>query len=409
MFKKITPAMFGLALLCFMLPWTTVSCQQQPLMRLSGANMTFGAEYKDSFSGKSEAIPGEKLALFAALALVAGLVGSAAIKRKPEIPSMVCGFAAAACLLALMIKINHDVAKQGEGVLEANFEIGFFLSLLLPLGAGVVNLLEILKPGTAKAETSAGIAEGWPKAKESPAVAPIQRASETKSAAPVSAPPSQPSMQRTSAMKTTVRFAPSKQVVVGAFALLLVVLGAGGYFVYSKKTTAKNPVVDAEPNQSAPEQSSSPEPSGQQAIGQESEKQVVPEAQVKTTPQIETFKTIAPQPANKDAQSNAKPAPQRGVAVANVGNRPSSPEPANRKSTTVPSRPQADPAKLEGDINRSLRSAGLSGIYAEVSDSLSVVLKGSVESDSAKGKAVTIAKSFHGISKVKDMIFVVEN
>lgn len=67
-----------------------------------------------------------------------------------------------------------------------------------------------------------------------------------------------------------------------------------------------------------------------------------------------------------------------------------------------------DPAKIEGELNRALRNAGLRGITAEVSDDFSVTLKGSIGSDDDKNRAFEIAKSFNGIRKVRDRIFVVK-
>jgi predicted RNA-binding Zn-ribbon protein involved in translation (DUF1610 family) len=67
-----------------------------------------------------------------------------------------------------------------------------------------------------------------------------------------------------------------------------------------------------------------------------------------------------------------------------------------------------DPAKLEGDINRTLRNAGLSGVTAVVNDNLEVTLKGSVGSKYEKDRAFEIAKTFKEAKRIKDIIFVVE-
>jgi hypothetical protein len=65
------------------------------------------------------------------------------------------------------------------------------------------------------------------------------------------------------------------------------------------------------------------------------------------------------------------------------------------------------PAKLEGELNRALRNAGIKGITAEVGDDLIVTLKGSTGSTDDKKIAFDIARSFNGIRKVRDRIFVV--
>ena len=74
-----------------------------------------------------------------------------------------------------------------------------------------------------------------------------------------------------------------------------------------------------------------------------------------------------------------------------------------------PPPPPVDKAKLEGDINRALRRSGLMGVSAEVSDDLSVVLKGSTGSAEEKNRAFAIAKSFKKAKGIRDIIFIVEH
>ena len=73
--------------------------------------------------------------------------------------------------------------------------------------------------------------------------------------------------------------------------------------------------------------------------------------------------------------------------------------------------PQAaaiDPAKLEGDINRALRSRDINSITAQVNDDMSLTLKGSA-SAAEKERAMQLARQVRGIRGVKDKIFVVED
>jgi ribosomal protein L40E len=70
--------------------------------------------------------------------------------------------------------------------------------------------------------------------------------------------------------------------------------------------------------------------------------------------------------------------------------------------------PKVDPAKLEGDINRALRNAGLGSVTAEVNDNLEVTLKGSVMSQHEKEKAFEITNRFKEVKRIKDKIFVIQ-
>lgn len=67
-----------------------------------------------------------------------------------------------------------------------------------------------------------------------------------------------------------------------------------------------------------------------------------------------------------------------------------------------------DPAKLEGDINRALRSGGIGGVTAQVGDDFSVTLKGSATSIAEKTHAFQITRQFKGVGATRDRVFVVE-
>lgn len=70
--------------------------------------------------------------------------------------------------------------------------------------------------------------------------------------------------------------------------------------------------------------------------------------------------------------------------------------------------PSRDPARLEGEINRALRSNGLGGITALVADDFSVTLKGSTNSNGNKLRAFQLLRQFPIRGAPKDRVFVVE-
>ena|GEM_PF-2852798 len=82
--------------------------------------------------------------------------------------------------------------------------------------------------------------------------------------------------------------------------------------------------------------------------------------------------------------------------------------PPQRVAVPPPAGLTPDPAKLEGDINRALRSAGVGGVTAQVGDDFSVTLKGSATSVAEKNRAFQITRQFRGVGATKDRIFVVE-
>jgi len=119
--------------------------------------------------------------------------------------------------------------------------------------------------------------------------------------------------------------------------------------------------------------------------------------------------TTKPQEPIKAPEVVEKPAsPQEPETVQPPVPTPETPKPAKAPIPAPASISKIDPAKLEGDINRALRNAGLRGVTSEVNDNLEVTLKGSVGSNNEKNRAFEIAKSFKEAKKIRDVIFVVE-
>lgn len=96
------------------------------------------------------------------------------------------------------------------------------------------------------------------------------------------------------------------------------------------------------------------------------------------------------------------------ILVAKKSLAPAPERPAEAPAPVSPPGYKIDPAKLEGDINRALRNAGLRSVTAEVNDNLEVTLKGSVGSNYEKDRAFEIAKRFKEAKRIRDVIFVIE-
>lgn len=151
--KKLSPALFGLTLMCFCMPFVTVSCQEQKIMELSGVQLATGTTIKQpSFSGppKEQKIAGDPLATLAILAGVVGL-GTSFIKAKKAAVAP-AGSGAAGSILLLMLKstLDNEIVKQGQGLLLVNYGFGFWLAFLLFVASTVVNVYTIAQPGNDK-------------------------------------------------------------------------------------------------------------------------------------------------------------------------------------------------------------------------------------------------------------------
>lgn len=83
--RKISPALFTLTLICFFLPFITVSCRQEEITTLNGIDLAIGKTVRQpSIFGnqpKEQKIPADPLATIALISGVIGL-GTSFIKAK---------------------------------------------------------------------------------------------------------------------------------------------------------------------------------------------------------------------------------------------------------------------------------------------------------------------------------------
>ncbi len=147
--RYLSPAVFGLVIILFFLPFFSISCQGEKLFAVSGMKLAFGTTYQ------GEALDPNPFAIFALLAGVAGLVfGLTKLNRKNLLAaaSAVVGFI---LLIALRANLSHAASEAG---LDVRSEAGYPLSLLLLLGAGAYNAYDYYassRPRPPEAQTSA--------------------------------------------------------------------------------------------------------------------------------------------------------------------------------------------------------------------------------------------------------------
>lgn len=155
LFKKISASMFALILICFFLPFISVSCQGSNVLTMSGLQMATGVEMaapSSSFGGypgmsglssqaQTQKIPGTPAAGLAFCAAGAGLAATLLLKNRKQkhlVPAITSGVG---FLLLLWIKSSTDdsILKQGSGMVQVNYGTGFWLAFLLFLGAAGLN------------------------------------------------------------------------------------------------------------------------------------------------------------------------------------------------------------------------------------------------------------------------------
>jgi hypothetical protein len=143
--RKISSSLFGLVLICFFLPFMTVSCQSRKISSFTGVQLVTGISINsgDSFYGQSTTrqVRGEPLAFFAVAFAIVGLGIGLSNWKKNSKWSMGSAIAGLVFMLLLKSKIDNDVLTQAQGMVQVDYDIGFWGSILLFFAAAVVNFL----------------------------------------------------------------------------------------------------------------------------------------------------------------------------------------------------------------------------------------------------------------------------
>ncbi len=153
----------GVALLLFLLPWVTISCQGQDLASFSGLNLAMGSvSVPNPMSGAAEAPPGggqrDIPVLVAALLIALSLAATFVLKRGQAALVAAGGAAVSALLICYTVlvkvpgQLRESLADQGgagagmnqqdiAGMISVDVKIGFWLTLIALIAAVVLNWL----------------------------------------------------------------------------------------------------------------------------------------------------------------------------------------------------------------------------------------------------------------------------
>lgn len=140
--RQLRLAPFALALICFLLPFVEVSCQGQKLADLNGVQLSFGTtlQQRDPFSGqiKTQHVNREPLVLGALIGAVLATAYCFVPGPRGKKVSAILGLLTLLLLLFAKSKISSDALREGNGVLQVNFGIGYtFTCVLLVVGAAI--------------------------------------------------------------------------------------------------------------------------------------------------------------------------------------------------------------------------------------------------------------------------------
>jgi hypothetical protein len=146
--KKAIPAILGLALICFFLPFVTVSCQGQKLLTLTGVQLVTGTtvQVPQMFGpSKEEKIPGDGLARLACLSGLVGLLAAIVAKNKGKTVAAALAGLGAILLLVMKSRVENEVLRAGSGLFQVEFGGGYWATVSLFLSTVGARLLPTQK------------------------------------------------------------------------------------------------------------------------------------------------------------------------------------------------------------------------------------------------------------------------
>jgi hypothetical protein len=129
---RLSPALFGIALICFFLPWVNFTCAGQNYATLTGLDLATGTTVRGP-NNADQKTDSEGLALLVLMSSIAGLyVGFLKDKDRETIVlgSGIVGLLALGELIWMKLKIENDLLKKSEGMVKAEFTTGFWIALV---------------------------------------------------------------------------------------------------------------------------------------------------------------------------------------------------------------------------------------------------------------------------------------
>ncbi len=137
--RRLPAGIYGLALLCFLLPFVAVSCQGERVATFTGVHLVTGTMVSQQ-RGKPERVPAEPFAILASLAGIAAI--GFTFKRgqlREGVLGAVAGVTGFLALLALKFKIDDEIQRKGDGMFQVAYEPGYWLTLILFICGSALN------------------------------------------------------------------------------------------------------------------------------------------------------------------------------------------------------------------------------------------------------------------------------
>jgi len=142
--RFLSPSFFLIVLISFFLPFVSFTCQSQKIVTLTGIQLVTGAEIKQSnmFGSKNriEKINSEPYAVVAFLSGIFAFVFSFVRGKGSSIISAIGAGVGFVFLLLLKFKLDNDALREGEGLIQVDYQIGYYMAFLFFILAILLNI-----------------------------------------------------------------------------------------------------------------------------------------------------------------------------------------------------------------------------------------------------------------------------
>lgn len=163
--KKFSPAAFVMVIFCFFLPFVNITCGGQKIVSLTGIQLVTGSEIKpqgmfnqkdspEDIIGKNkdmlktnENVDPQPMALLALIMAAAALGLSFVRKKIMALISMIASVLGAAFMLLLKANLDSDLPSEAQMVIDAEFQIWYWLALIMFIAGAVLQWLNFRDEG----------------------------------------------------------------------------------------------------------------------------------------------------------------------------------------------------------------------------------------------------------------------
>jgi uncharacterized membrane protein YozB (DUF420 family) len=158
--KKLSPAVYGLIIFCFLLPFVRLTCSSQTIMTLTGFELVTGAEVEQNIFNPIDSdqkeiqdqtlshqdAEAQPMALFALIAAVLSLALGFVKGKKTALAISIVSILGAIFLFLLKMNMESDIKENGQGVIQIEYLFGYWFSLFLFIAGSVIQWMIYREP-----------------------------------------------------------------------------------------------------------------------------------------------------------------------------------------------------------------------------------------------------------------------